>query len=37
VGAVGEVIATFSRRRLFGYAGFVLAMLTFAALSSSTR
>jgi cytochrome c oxidase subunit I len=33
VGAVGEVIATFSRRRFFGYPAFVVSILTFAALS----
>jgi cytochrome c oxidase subunit I len=33
VGAVAEVVATFSRRRFFGYAGFVVSMLLFAALS----
>ena len=33
VGAVGEVIATFSRRRFFGYPIFVVSILTFAALS----
>jgi cytochrome c oxidase subunit 1 len=35
VGAVLEVIATFSRRRLFGYPGVVLSLLAFAALSMS--
>jgi cytochrome c oxidase subunit 1 len=33
VGAVGEVIATFSRRRFFGYPVFIVSILTFAALS----
>jgi len=33
VGAVAEVIATFSRRRFFGYPIFVVSILTFAALS----
>jgi cytochrome c oxidase subunit 1 len=33
VGAVAEVVATFSRRRFFGYPGFVISMLLFAALS----
>jgi cytochrome c oxidase subunit 1 len=33
VGAVAEVIATFSRRRFFGYPVFVVSILTFAALS----
>jgi cytochrome c oxidase subunit I len=35
VGAVGEVIATFSRRRFFGYSVTVLSLLAFAALSTS--
>jgi cytochrome c oxidase subunit 1 len=35
VGAVGEVIATFSRRRLFGYSVTVLSLLAFSALSMS--
>ncbi|MFL5515125.1 MAG: cbb3-type cytochrome c oxidase subunit I, partial [Gemmatimonadales bacterium] len=35
VGAVAEVVATFSRRRFFGYSLFVLSMLLFAALSMS--
>jgi cytochrome c oxidase subunit 1 len=35
VGAVAEVVATFSRRRLFGYEGVVLSLLLFAALSMS--
>jgi cytochrome c oxidase subunit 1 len=35
VGAVAEVAATFSRRRFFGYPGFALSMLLFAALSMS--
>jgi cytochrome c oxidase subunit 1 len=35
VGAVAEVLATFSRRRLFGYEGMVLSLLLFAALSMS--
>jgi cytochrome c oxidase subunit 1 len=35
VGAVGEVIATFSRRRFFGYHAMVLSLLAFAALSMS--
>ena len=33
VGAVGEVIAVFSRRRFFGYSALVLSLLVFAALS----
>ena len=35
VGAVAEVLATFSGRRFFGYKAFVLSQLTFAALSMS--
>jgi cytochrome c oxidase subunit 1 len=35
VGAVAEVLATFSGRRFFGYAGTVLALLVFAGLSMS--
>jgi cytochrome c oxidase subunit I len=35
VGAVGEVIATFSRRRFFGYRAHVGALLLFTALSTS--
>jgi cytochrome c oxidase subunit 1 len=35
VGAALEVIATFSRRRVFGYKGIALSLLTFAALSSA--
>ena len=35
VGAVAEVVATFSGRRLFGYDGMVLSLLLFAALSMS--
>jgi cytochrome c oxidase subunit 1 len=35
VGAVAEVLATFARRRFFGYSGTVLALLLFAALSMS--
>jgi cytochrome c oxidase subunit 1 len=35
VGAVAEVIATFSGRRFFGYKGTALALLAFAALSMS--
>ncbi len=35
VGAVAEVIATFSRRRFFGYHAMVLSLLVFAALSMS--
>ena len=35
VGAVGEVVATFSRRRFFGYHALVLSLLAFAALSMS--
>ncbi|HEU4657693.1 MAG TPA: cbb3-type cytochrome c oxidase subunit I [Capillimicrobium sp.] len=35
VGAVGEVIATFSRKRFFGFEVTVLAQLLFAALSTS--
>jgi cytochrome c oxidase subunit 1 len=35
VGAVAEVVATFSRRRFFGYHAMVLSLLTFAALSMS--
>jgi cytochrome c oxidase subunit 1 len=35
VGVVGEVIATFSRRRFFGYSITVLSLLVFAALSMS--
>ena len=35
VGASLEVIATFSRRRVFGYKGVVLSLLVFAALSMS--
>jgi cytochrome c oxidase subunit I len=33
VGAVGEVVATFSRRRFFGYRALVLSLLVFTALS----
>jgi cytochrome c oxidase subunit I len=33
VGMVGEIIATFSARRLFGYRAFVLALLAFSGLS----
>ncbi len=33
VGMVGEVLATFSSRRLFGYSAFVVALLAFAGLS----
>jgi cytochrome c oxidase subunit I len=35
VGASLEVIATFSRRRVFGYRGIALSLLAFAALSSA--
>ncbi len=35
VGAVGEVLATFSRRRFFGYRAHVVALLLFTALSTS--
>ncbi|HEU5278084.1 MAG TPA: cbb3-type cytochrome c oxidase subunit I [Gaiellaceae bacterium] len=35
VGAVGEVVAVFSRRRFFGYHALVLSLLVFAALSMS--
>ncbi|TVT10036.1 cytochrome c oxidase subunit I [Amycolatopsis bartoniae] len=35
VGAVAEVLATFSRRRFFGYKPTVLSLLAFAALSMS--
>ncbi len=35
VGAVAEVLATFSGRRFFGYPGTVLALLAFAGLSMS--
>jgi cytochrome c oxidase subunit I len=35
VGAVAEVVSTFSRRRFFGYSLFVISMLLFAALSMS--
>lgn len=35
VGAVGEVIATFSRRRFFGFSVTVLSLLIFAAISTS--
>jgi len=35
VGAVGEVVATFSRRRFFGYHALVLSLLVFTALSMS--
>jgi cytochrome c oxidase subunit I len=35
VGAVGEIIATFSRRRFFGYSVTVVSLLAFAALSMS--
>jgi cytochrome c oxidase subunit I len=35
VGAVAEVVSTFSRRRFFGYRLFVVSMLLFAALSMS--
>lgn len=35
VGAVGEIIATFSRKRFFGFKVTVLSQLTFAALSTS--
>jgi cytochrome c oxidase subunit 1 len=33
VGMVGEVLATFSRRRFFGYPAFVIALLAFSGLS----
>jgi cytochrome c oxidase subunit I len=33
VGAVAEVVATFSRRRFFGYSALVLSLLAFAGLS----
>ena len=33
VGMVGEVVATFSGRRFFGYSAFILALLAFAGLS----
>ncbi len=35
VGAVGEVIAVFSRRRFFGYQAMVISLLLFAGLSMS--
>ena len=35
VGAVGEVFATFARRRFFGYTLFIFSVLAFAALSTS--
>ena len=35
LGAVGEVVATFSRRRYFGFRVTVVALLSFAALSTS--
>jgi cytochrome c oxidase subunit I len=35
VGAVAEVVATFSRKRFFGYRAIVLSLLAFAALSMS--
>jgi cytochrome c oxidase subunit I len=35
IGAVGEVVAVFSRRRFFGYHALVLSLLVFAALSMS--
>lgn len=35
VGAVGEIVATFSRRRYFGFSVTVVALLAFAALSTS--
>ena len=35
VGAVGEVVAVFSRRRFFGYSALVLSLLAFAGLSMS--
>jgi cytochrome c oxidase subunit I len=35
VGAVAEVVATFSRKRFFGYRAIVLSLLVFAALSMS--
>lgn len=35
VGVVGEVIATFSRRRFFGYTATVLSLLAFAGLSTA--
>jgi cytochrome c oxidase subunit 1 len=35
IGAVAEVLATFSGRRFFGYTGTVLALLAFAGLSMS--
>ena len=35
VGAVAEVVATFARRRFFGYRAFVVSLLAFAALSMS--
>jgi cytochrome c oxidase subunit 1 len=35
VGAVAEVVATFSRKRFFGYRAIVLSLLVFAAISMS--
>jgi cytochrome c oxidase subunit 1 len=35
VGAVGEVLATFARKRFFGYRAHVVALLLFTALSTS--
>src|SRR5215213_196547 len=35
LGVVAEIVATFSRRRFFGYSLFVISMLLFAALSMS--
>lgn len=35
VGAVGEVVAVFSRRRFFGYSAMVISLLLFAGLSMS--
>ncbi len=35
VGAVAEVVATFSRKRFFGYKAIVLSLLVFAAISMS--
>jgi cytochrome c oxidase subunit 1 len=33
LGAVAEVVATFSRKRLFGYRGFILGLLVFTGIS----
>ena len=35
LGAVAEIVATFSRKRFFGYRGMVIALLVFTAVSTS--